>query len=127
MLVLLVSKRVLIFMYAEPLCLSAADLLCHLILMCSGSGRQGKLNSWDLLSFKAKKKELVRRDETEDGDSMLSSATSDTGSAKRKRYNHLVKGFKQRVLSASESKKNKIIKTVCFPITAVVAFLPKTI
>lgn len=36
--------------------------------------------------FQAKKKELARRDDIEDGDSMISSATSDTGSAKRKRY-----------------------------------------
>ncbi|XP_074259848.1 protein polybromo-1 isoform X26 [Saimiri boliviensis] len=34
--------------------------------------------------MQAKKKELARRDEIEDGDSMISSATSDTGSAKRK-------------------------------------------
>lgn len=36
--------------------------------------------------FQAKKKELARRDEIEDGDSMISSATSDAGSSKRKRY-----------------------------------------
>lgn len=36
--------------------------------------------------FQAKKKELARRDDIEDGDSMISSATSDTGSSKRKRY-----------------------------------------
>ncbi|XP_020924576.1 protein polybromo-1 isoform X14 [Sus scrofa] len=35
--------------------------------------------------MQAKKKELARRDDIEDGDSMISSATSDTGSAKRKR------------------------------------------
>lgn len=35
--------------------------------------------------FQAKKKELARRDDIEDGDSMISSATSDTGSSKRKR------------------------------------------
>ncbi|XP_036122716.1 protein polybromo-1 isoform X9 [Molossus molossus] len=34
--------------------------------------------------MQAKKKELARRDDIEDGDSMISSATSDTGSAKRK-------------------------------------------
>ncbi|XP_031217706.1 protein polybromo-1 isoform X35 [Mastomys coucha] len=34
--------------------------------------------------MQAKKKELARRDDLEDGDSMISSATSDTGSAKRK-------------------------------------------
>lgn len=36
--------------------------------------------------FQAKKKELARRDDIEDGDSMISSAPSDAGSAKRKRY-----------------------------------------
>ncbi|XP_058582625.1 protein polybromo-1 isoform X28 [Neofelis nebulosa] len=35
--------------------------------------------------MQAKKKELARRDDIEDGDSMISSATSDAGSAKRKR------------------------------------------
>ncbi|NWU97448.1 PB1 protein, partial [Upupa epops] len=35
--------------------------------------------------MQAKKKELARRDDIEDGDSMISSATSDTGSSKRKR------------------------------------------
>lgn len=40
----------------------------------------------DLFFFQAKKKELARRDDIEDGDSMISSATSDTGSSKRKRY-----------------------------------------
>ncbi|XP_066900053.1 protein polybromo-1 isoform X28 [Kogia breviceps] len=35
--------------------------------------------------MQAKKKELARRDDIEDGDSMISSATSDTGSGKRKR------------------------------------------
>lgn len=39
-----------------------------------------------LFFFQAKKKELARRDDIEDGDSMISSATSDTGSSKRKRY-----------------------------------------
>eukprot|EP00061_Rhincodon_typus_P006591 g27394.t1 len=34
--------------------------------------------------MQAKKKELARREYTEDGDSMVSSVTSDTGSAKRK-------------------------------------------
>ncbi|XP_032724163.1 protein polybromo-1 isoform X15 [Lontra canadensis] len=34
--------------------------------------------------MQAKKKELARRDDIEDGDSMISSATSDAGSAKRK-------------------------------------------
>ncbi|XP_034852692.1 protein polybromo-1 isoform X18 [Mirounga angustirostris] len=34
--------------------------------------------------MQAKKKELARRDDLEDGDSMISSATSDAGSAKRK-------------------------------------------
>ncbi|XP_042535658.1 protein polybromo-1 isoform X15 [Dipodomys spectabilis] len=34
--------------------------------------------------MQAKKKEIARRDDIEDGDSMISSATSDTGSAKRK-------------------------------------------
>ncbi|XP_068951617.1 protein polybromo-1 isoform X12 [Petaurus breviceps papuanus] len=38
--------------------------------------------------MQAKKKELARRDDIEDGDSMISSATSDTGSAKRKRNIH---------------------------------------
>uniref|UniRef100_A0A670J003 Protein polybromo-1 n=1 Tax=Podarcis muralis TaxID=64176 RepID=A0A670J003_PODMU len=36
--------------------------------------------------MQAKKKELARRDDIEDGDSMISSATSDAGSSKRKRY-----------------------------------------
>lgn len=40
----------------------------------------------DFFFFQAKKKELARRDDIEDGDSMISSATSDTGSSKRKRY-----------------------------------------
>ncbi|XP_075403609.1 protein polybromo-1 isoform X10 [Tenrec ecaudatus] len=35
-------------------------------------------------AMQTKKKELARRDDIEDGDSMISSATSDTGSAKRK-------------------------------------------
>uniref|UniRef100_A0A8B9MVL7 Protein polybromo-1 n=1 Tax=Accipiter nisus TaxID=211598 RepID=A0A8B9MVL7_9AVES len=41
--------------------------------------------------MQAKKKELARRDDIEDGDSMISSATSDTGSSKRKRYALLYK------------------------------------
>uniref|UniRef100_A0A8C3EXP1 Protein polybromo-1 n=1 Tax=Corvus moneduloides TaxID=1196302 RepID=A0A8C3EXP1_CORMO len=47
--------------------------------------------------MQAKKKELARRDDIEDGDSMISSATSDTGSSKRKRY---------LLLTLNSSKKN---------------------
>ncbi|XP_074259841.1 protein polybromo-1 isoform X24 [Saimiri boliviensis] len=53
--------------------------------------------------MQAKKKELARRDEIEDGDSMISSATSDTGSAKRKRNTHDSEMLGLRRLS---SKKN---------------------
>uniref|UniRef100_A0A8B9GBN4 Protein polybromo-1 n=1 Tax=Amazona collaria TaxID=241587 RepID=A0A8B9GBN4_9PSIT len=41
--------------------------------------------------MQAKKKELARRDDIEDGDSMISSATSDTGSSKRKRNSEMFK------------------------------------
>ncbi|XP_007950252.1 protein polybromo-1 [Orycteropus afer afer] len=53
--------------------------------------------------MQAKKKELARRDDIEDGDSMISSATSDTGSAKRKRNTHDSEMLGLRRLS---SKKN---------------------
>ncbi|XP_008149713.3 protein polybromo-1 [Eptesicus fuscus] len=53
--------------------------------------------------MQAKKKELARRDDIEDGDSMISSATSDTGSAKRKRNTLDSEVFGLRRLS---SKKN---------------------
>ncbi|XP_029325127.1 protein polybromo-1 isoform X20 [Mus caroli] len=53
--------------------------------------------------MQAKKKELARRDDIEDGDSMISSATSDTGSAKRKRNTHDREMLGLRRLS---SKKN---------------------
>ncbi|XP_031217697.1 protein polybromo-1 isoform X28 [Mastomys coucha] len=53
--------------------------------------------------MQAKKKELARRDDLEDGDSMISSATSDTGSAKRKRNTHDSEMLGLRRLS---SKKN---------------------
>ncbi|XP_050997370.1 protein polybromo-1 isoform X39 [Acomys russatus] len=53
--------------------------------------------------MQAKKKELARRDDIEDGDSMISSATSDTGSAKRKRNTHDSEMLCLRRLS---SKKN---------------------
>ncbi|XP_078008447.1 protein polybromo-1 isoform X22 [Phascolarctos cinereus] len=53
--------------------------------------------------MQAKKKELARRDDIEDGDSMISSATSDTGSAKRKRNTHDNEMLGLRRLS---SKKN---------------------
>ncbi|XP_074139594.1 protein polybromo-1 isoform X36 [Sminthopsis crassicaudata] len=53
--------------------------------------------------MQAKKKELARRDDIEDGDSMISSATSDTGSAKRKRNSHDNEMLGLRRLS---SKKN---------------------
>ncbi|KAL6081011.1 hypothetical protein STEG23_029116, partial [Scotinomys teguina] len=53
--------------------------------------------------MQAKKKELARRDDIEDGDSMVSSATSDTGSAKRKRNTHDSEMLGLRRLS---SKKN---------------------
>ncbi|XP_023403407.1 protein polybromo-1 isoform X20 [Loxodonta africana] len=53
--------------------------------------------------MQAKKKELARRDDIEDGDSMISSATSDTGSAKRKRNIHDSETLGLRRLS---SKKN---------------------
>ncbi|XP_072506093.1 protein polybromo-1 isoform X33 [Notamacropus eugenii] len=53
--------------------------------------------------MQAKKKELARRDDIEDGDSMISSATSDTGSAKRKRNTHDNEVLGLRRLS---SKKN---------------------
>nr|XP_038951036.1 protein polybromo-1 isoform X4 [Rattus norvegicus]XP_038951037.1 protein polybromo-1 isoform X4 [Rattus norvegicus]XP_038951038.1 protein polybromo-1 isoform X4 [Rattus norvegicus] len=54
--------------------------------------------------MQAKKKELARRDDIEDGDSMISSATSDTGSAKRKRNTHDSEMLGLRRLSSS--KKN---------------------
>ncbi|XP_048343903.1 protein polybromo-1 isoform X3 [Sphaerodactylus townsendi] len=41
--------------------------------------------------MQAKKKELARRDEIEDGDSMISSATSDAGSSKRKSKKNIKK------------------------------------
>ncbi|KAM7170449.1 protein polybromo-1 isoform 4-T7 [Macrochelys suwanniensis] len=41
--------------------------------------------------MQAKKKELARRDDIEDGDSMISSATSDTGSSKRKSKKNIKK------------------------------------
>ncbi|XP_062057041.1 protein polybromo-1 isoform X13 [Lepus europaeus] len=53
--------------------------------------------------MQAKKKELARRDDIEDGDSMISSATSDAGSAKRKRNTHDSEMLGLRRLS---SKKN---------------------
>ncbi|XP_028907006.1 protein polybromo-1 isoform X6 [Ornithorhynchus anatinus] len=53
--------------------------------------------------MQAKKKELARRDDIEDGDSMISSAPSDTGSAKRKRNTHDSDVLGLRRLS---SKKN---------------------
>ncbi|XP_042535643.1 protein polybromo-1 isoform X4 [Dipodomys spectabilis] len=53
--------------------------------------------------MQAKKKEIARRDDIEDGDSMISSATSDTGSAKRKRNTHDSEMLGLRRLS---SKKN---------------------
>uniref|UniRef100_A0A8D2H4M5 Protein polybromo-1 n=1 Tax=Urocitellus parryii TaxID=9999 RepID=A0A8D2H4M5_UROPR len=53
--------------------------------------------------MQTKKKELARRDDIEDGDSMISSATSDTGSAKRKRNTHDSEMLGLRRLS---SKKN---------------------
>uniref|UniRef100_A0A4W2DIY5 Protein polybromo-1 n=1 Tax=Bos indicus x Bos taurus TaxID=30522 RepID=A0A4W2DIY5_BOBOX len=53
--------------------------------------------------MQAKKKELARRDDIEDGDSMISSATSDTGSAKRKRKLHPFSFFP---FLTSNSKKN---------------------
>ncbi|XP_028681002.1 LOW QUALITY PROTEIN: protein polybromo-1 [Erpetoichthys calabaricus] len=45
-----------------------------------------------------KKKELLRRDEAEDGDSMLSSATSDAGSAKRKSIKKSTKKHRMKIL-----------------------------
>lgn len=57
----------------------ASDLVFNIVLNVSSS-------DFSRLSFlQAKKKELARRDDIEDGDSMISSATSDTGSSKRKR------------------------------------------
>ncbi|XP_058148579.1 protein polybromo-1 isoform X2 [Dasypus novemcinctus] len=53
--------------------------------------------------MQAKKKEIARRDDIEDGDSMISSATSDTSSAKRKRNTHDSEMLGLRRLS---SKKN---------------------
>uniref|UniRef100_A0A8C5WVQ4 Protein polybromo-1 n=1 Tax=Laticauda laticaudata TaxID=8630 RepID=A0A8C5WVQ4_LATLA len=47
--------------------------------------------------MQAKKKELARRDEIEDGDSMISSATSDAGSSKRKRYLAVSSTFKKNI------------------------------
>uniref|UniRef100_A0A8C4V185 Protein polybromo-1 n=1 Tax=Falco tinnunculus TaxID=100819 RepID=A0A8C4V185_FALTI len=54
--------------------------------------------------MQAKKKELARRDDIEDGDSMISSATSDTGSSKRKRYTFLLGMLGRR--NVLEHKKN---------------------
>ncbi|XP_072203043.1 protein polybromo-1 isoform X6 [Excalfactoria chinensis] len=57
--------------------------------------------------MQAKKKELARRDDIEDGDSMISSATSDTGSSKRKSKKNLrkqrMKILYNAVLEARES------------------------
>ncbi|XP_075288447.1 protein polybromo-1 isoform X8 [Opisthocomus hoazin] len=57
--------------------------------------------------MQAKKKELARRDEIEDGDSMISSATSDTGSSKRKSKKNIrkqrMKILYNAVLEARES------------------------
>ncbi|XP_048462115.1 protein polybromo-1 isoform X4 [Rhincodon typus] len=54
--------------------------------------------------MQAKKKELARREYTEDGDSMVSSVTSDTGSAKRKR---LMIKYTHRFLNSSIKKLEK--------------------
>ncbi|XP_031411382.1 protein polybromo-1 isoform X14 [Tympanuchus pallidicinctus] len=57
--------------------------------------------------MQAKKKELARRDDIEDGDSMISSATSDTGSSKRKSKKNMrkqrMKILYNAVLEARES------------------------
>ncbi|OPJ80823.1 protein polybromo-1 isoform X7 [Patagioenas fasciata] len=57
--------------------------------------------------MQAKKKELARRDDIEDGDSMISSATSDTGSSKRKSKKNIrkqrMKILYNAVLEARES------------------------
>uniref|UniRef100_A0A8B9PUB4 Protein polybromo-1 n=1 Tax=Apteryx owenii TaxID=8824 RepID=A0A8B9PUB4_APTOW len=52
--------------------------------------------------MQAKKKELARRDDIEDGDSMISSATSDTGSSKRKRY------LKKKLLGLKNIRKQRM-------------------
>ncbi|XP_043563791.1 protein polybromo-1 isoform X2 [Chiloscyllium plagiosum] len=54
--------------------------------------------------MQAKRKELARREYTEDGDSMVSSVTSDTGSAKRKR---LMIKYTHRFLNSSIKKLEK--------------------
>uniref|UniRef100_A0A8B9MVI1 Protein polybromo-1 n=1 Tax=Accipiter nisus TaxID=211598 RepID=A0A8B9MVI1_9AVES len=48
--------------------------------------------------MQAKKKELARRDDIEDGDSMISSATSDTGSSKRKRAPDNIRKQRMKIL-----------------------------
>uniref|UniRef100_A0ABK0LJ65 Polybromo 1 n=1 Tax=Rattus norvegicus TaxID=10116 RepID=A0ABK0LJ65_RAT len=48
--------------------------------------------------MQAKKKELARRDDIEDGDSMISSATSDTGSAKRKSSKKNIRKQRMKIL-----------------------------
>ncbi|XP_065263736.1 protein polybromo-1 isoform X12 [Emys orbicularis] len=59
--------------------------------------------------MQAKKKELARRDDIEDGDSMISSATSDTGSSKRKRniYTSEADGVRS-LLSKKNIKKQRM-------------------
>ncbi|KAM9374593.1 protein polybromo-1 isoform 11-T11 [Phaethornis superciliosus] len=56
--------------------------------------------------MQAKKKELARRDDIEDGDSMISSATSDTGSSKRKRWEKSPKFILSLFALLLNSKKN---------------------
>ncbi|XP_032893185.1 protein polybromo-1 isoform X1 [Amblyraja radiata] len=57
--------------------------------------------------MQAKRKELARREYTEDGDSMVSSVTSDTGSGKRK---GLIIKYTHRFLNSSNKKLERIGK-----------------
>ncbi|XP_051874242.1 protein polybromo-1 isoform X7 [Pristis pectinata] len=57
--------------------------------------------------MQAKRKELARREYTDDGDSMVSSVTSDTGSGKRKR---LIIKYTHRFLNSSNKKLEKMGK-----------------
>ncbi|XP_066553990.1 protein polybromo-1 isoform X5 [Amia ocellicauda] len=64
-----------------------------------------------------KRKDLVRREEAEDGDSMLSSATSDAGSAKRKRYSFKKNTKKHRLkilyTAVTEARETSTGRRLC--------------
>ncbi|XP_015202662.1 protein polybromo-1 isoform X2 [Lepisosteus oculatus] len=62
-----------------------------------------------------KRKELSRREEAEDGDSMLSSATSDTGSAKRKSMKKNAKKHRLKILysAVTEAREASTGRRLC--------------